>query len=121
MTSTDKEVLRVWHERNHCGKRTGRTIAVLWRGEQRFVGVAACGKKDQFSKATGWKIAVSRARGAIGLKDPFAYYPKLFSCAIETFKGNVAVALEFPGLPKHLYLEERQDADHAQAIRSESA
>ena len=63
----------VWYERDANDVRTGRTIAVIYDGSLRHVGVATCcletkGKRtaDQFSKKLGRKIALGRAGKQFG-------------------------------------------------------
>ena len=53
---------KVWFEKDKEGKRTGKTIAVLFDGDQRFIGISHCSKKDQFSKKIGKTIAIGRAQ-----------------------------------------------------------
>lgn len=52
--------VKVWYEKRD-EKRTGRTIAVLWDGEERFVGISECSKNDHFQKKRGRLIAIKRA------------------------------------------------------------
>jgi hypothetical protein len=51
---------RYFHERDlaHCG---GRTWAVIWKGNMRYVGVAEVAPGDQFSRKRGRQIASGRA------------------------------------------------------------
>lgn len=37
------------------------TIVVLWRGNDRFIGIAQCGPRDKYSKELGREIAAGRA------------------------------------------------------------
>lgn len=39
----------------------GATIAVLHKGDHRYVGISACSSKDQFNRRIGRKIALGRA------------------------------------------------------------
>lgn len=54
----DKVVIK--HYKN-THKYNGKTVAVLWKGTERYVGISECGKDDQFSRKKGRMIALSRA------------------------------------------------------------
>lgn len=110
-----EETIRIWHERDSNGNHTGRTIAIIWKGDHRFVGVSECSEKDQFCKATGRYLALSRARGAMGTITPWDHFPQLFSCHKNEFRFNVSILGEFGDLPPHLYEDtrtEQQKADY---------
>jgi hypothetical protein len=51
----------------HLGDADGKygTVAVIWDGEWRHVGVALCSSKDQFSRKKGRLISGGRARLAM--------------------------------------------------------
>lgn len=51
----------VWHNNKpDSGDRC--TIAVIWKGEQRYVGVAAVSERDVFNRKKGREIAIGRAK-----------------------------------------------------------
>lgn len=49
------------HDNTPTKSSNGKTIAVLWKGDERFVGVSECSDKDQFSRKKGRLVALSRA------------------------------------------------------------
>lgn len=61
---------RIWHERDFDGQFTGRTIAVIWDGDLRYVGISHCSRQDQFSRKRGRQIAIGRARVMMDKNDP---------------------------------------------------
>ena len=58
--------VRIWHEKeytlNKQGHRVRRSVAVLWKGDARYVGISACSDKDNFDRKRGREIAVGRAQ-----------------------------------------------------------
>lgn len=53
--------LMVWHN-NDRSKGDRCTLAVIWKGEQRFVGIAAVSERDVFNRKKGREIAIGRAK-----------------------------------------------------------
>lgn len=53
--------LMVWHNRKpESGDRC--TLAVIWKGDQRYVGIARVSDKDVFNRKKGREIAIGRAQ-----------------------------------------------------------
>lgn len=70
------DAIKIWFEREdrkegdeRKGKRTGRTIVVIRRGDERFIGMSDCSKKDQFCRKKGSMIAMNRAKYELGVTD----------------------------------------------------
>lgn len=61
METKEKQKIRIWHARDVENKLFG-TFAVIWDGEKRYLGIALCSEKDQFSRKKGRLIAMGRAR-----------------------------------------------------------
>jgi len=62
-------MIRVHHEKQHGITLdpkgwwyTGRTLAVIWDGNMRYIGISYCSKRDNFCKKTGYKQALSRVK-----------------------------------------------------------
>ena len=56
----------VWHERDERGDLTGRTLAVIWLNDERFVGISKCRLDlDMFSKKKGYFIATEKAKATL--------------------------------------------------------
>src|SRR4030042_1231034 len=70
---TDNLRLKIWFEK-YENVRTGKTIAVIWDGNIRYVGLSSCHERDQFCKKIGKIIAINRAKHirdiALDLKRP---------------------------------------------------
>lgn len=111
---------RLWHDRKYKkNRRKGRTIAVIWDGDERYVGVAECGKFDQFVKARGFHMAVDRAEALRDCGRP-ERFPYLWHFHMEeTLSHEKAEFLK--SIPTHLYKEERQANENAQADRPQFA
>jgi hypothetical protein len=128
MMTENKEVLRVWHERTNDGRRTGKTVAMIWDGDHRYVGVNHFPDIRLFTKYMGWMIAVGRARTvAQGIRE--RKWPVMFEFSAKAMEkpftektiSEKKIQRFLNTIPQHLYKEERQDQEHAQAIRSEFA
>lgn len=126
MTGENKEILRVWHERTNDGRRTGKTIAIIWEGDRRFVGVNHFPSSVQFSKYMGWTIAVGRARVAqVGYRD--RKWPTMFEFSAQAMeksykdktRSEQKIQHFLNTIPEHLYKDERQS--NAEALRPEFA
>ena len=99
----------VWYEKE-ADVRTGRTIAVIWDGDWRYVGISECGKRDQFKKKMGRIIALGRAR----------HIKKVYDREIHD-RGNESLrnmfGFEVPydldrlvlEIPEWMYIERRKD------------
>ena len=57
-----QEKVVYWFEKDQVGKRTGRTICVIWDQDNRYVGIARCSKRDQFCEKLGRVISYGRAK-----------------------------------------------------------
>ena len=53
--------VRLQHFSTPFNRRNGKTIAVLFDGDTRYVGVTECSRKDAYSKKKGRGIALGRA------------------------------------------------------------
>jgi hypothetical protein len=115
---------RIWHDRKFKDGQykdgcNGRTIAIIWDGDERYVGVAECSVRDQFVKDRGFNIALDRAEalreGIRGERFPFIWSFHME----ETLPHEKAEFIK--ALPSHLFKEERQDDEHREAVRSEFA
>lgn len=53
--------VKLKHFNEPFNRRNGKTIAVIFEGENRYVGIAECGRKDAYSKKKGRGIALGRA------------------------------------------------------------
>lgn len=127
MTKTKERQLRVWHDRTNDGVRTGRTIAVCWDGDKRYVGVAVLPVKG-WHKSLGYEIAVGRAQVALGGIRP-ERWPEMFSFSVQTNGQAKAVTTGGNGklsgflrtIPAHLFIDERETDEQAPTLRSQFA
>lgn len=53
--------VKLIHLRQPTKNHNGQTVAIIWDGPERFIGVSQCSKKDQFSKKMGRMVALNRA------------------------------------------------------------
>jgi hypothetical protein len=75
--------------------RNGKTIAVIFDGNTRYVGVAECGRKDCYSRKQGREIALGRAlRAAKNKTNNGTHF---------TFNVNNVPQKIVDNVPKHLY------------------
>lgn len=103
--------LVVWHDREFVREpddvthtaRHGRTIAVIWDGGFRHVGIAECSACDQFNRKKGRMIACRRAEFQLAATATslcrILHHPLHFSEALErSHDGRLA------GIPKWMWL-----------------
>src|SRR5271157_442303 len=59
--------VRLWYQRKIASNSietefSGVTVAVIWDGNDRYMGVSECSDNDQFSRKKGRTIAIGRAQ-----------------------------------------------------------
>lgn len=100
----------------HCTKdgRTPRTIAVLAKGDERYVGISYCHDNDQFSRKMGREIALSRALHRFQVntgekleRNPENYIVKGLMDSINSLVFNINNIPDSvtTTVPEHLYLQ----------------
>ena len=82
------------------------TVAVLWQGKERYVGVAYCNKGDQFNKKIAREIALGRAYNSS--LNPLLYqeymdYTILDKMSLPTNEKHKETNLVQRYIPEHLW------------------
>lgn len=87
-------------------RRNGKTIAVLFDGAKRHVGIAECSRKDCYSKKKGRQIALGRALKAAQQNEPNI----MLNDSCFTFSVDMP-HLESYGVPEYLYVAKEANND----------
>lgn len=126
MTALKDVIAKIWYERFDAtgepgfypiGKFTGKTIVVIWDGNNRHVGVSQCApakgkrKADQFSRQKGRMVALNRAKFSQEIHGADAMLPKTLEHFVRrnlskyyaSFQLGAPLPAILTGTPEHLY------------------
>lgn len=104
MIHHDREFRALWPVSHHVATSVrGRTIVVIWDGDDRHVGFSYCSLNDQFDRAKGRLIAMNRAM-ALGrrvMNERYAF----------TFKIDDNTAAKRMLVPTFMYVKQERPAE----------